>query len=139
MAKGLIDLIDPTDFDALFTSGTVPMASHDVPISGMKLGDWGYLLNDTRYLDKHEHGGYQGENIINVNPGKYFGFPTGPQTLAKWQDDLIAAYNAGLPQADKITSIPGWQAADNQFIDIPKVAMAIFDRRAELRRLGVKI
>ena len=130
MAKGLIDVITAKEFDALYTSGSVPMKDHEVPISEMKLGDWGYLKNAPDYLDWHPDGGYQGENIIKVGDDSYFGFPTGPRSLAKWTSDLITAFNTGLPLViERIDTIPGWQSEDNKFLDVATIAMNVFDHR----------
>jgi hypothetical protein len=130
MARGLMDVITPQTFDALYTSGSVPMKGRSVPISQMKPGDWGYLQNDWDYLTVQPGGPAMGENIIKlVGNDSYFDFPNGALTLAGWTQSLIAAYNIGLADADKITTIPGWLPQYNQFLDVATIAMNVFDLR----------
>jgi hypothetical protein len=130
MARGLMDVIKPQTFDALYESGTVPMKPHDVPISQMRLGDWGYLENDTRYEDRPIDYGYRGEDIIMVGDDSYFGFPRGALSLAAWTKVLIDAFNVNLqPPQRPITDIPGWQPSLNKFLDVATIAMNVFDYR----------
>ena len=130
MARALIDVITAKDFDALYTAGSVPMKDHNVPISQMKRGDWGCLLNDERYKDRPVDLGYRGENIIKVGDDNYFGFPTGPQSLAAWTQTLITEFNNNLqPGETKISTIPGWCPDENVFLDVATIAMKVFDHR----------
>ncbi len=133
MVRALIDVIGKGTFNALYTSSTVPMRAHDVPISQMSKGDWGWLLNDPRYQDRPVDYGFAGENIIKLGNDSYFGFPVGPQSEAAWTQTLIDAFNEDLqPGETKITALPpgsGWQSDHNTFLDVAEIAMNVFDNR----------
>jgi hypothetical protein len=81
---------------------------------------------------RHPDGGYQGENVIKVGEDKYFGFPIGVNTAAGWIQELINAYNAGLPVSEHINSIPGFLGNYNQFFDTVAISQDVIKLRLGL-------
>ncbi len=130
-SKGLLEVLRSGEFDALYTSDTIPDTFTGADLGAMKVGDWSYIQNDPRYLDpdKHPDGGYQGENIIKVGDDQYWGFPLGVQNYSEWEQKLIDVYNSGLDPADQISSIPGFDSTATQFLDVAKIAQDLFRHR----------
>ena len=98
-------------------------------IDQMMVGDWAYFQNDTRYLTKHPGEGYQGENVIKVSASTYYGFPAGAKTEAQWKQELINAYNSGLPATEHITDIPGFQGNANETFDARSISLDVWKLR----------
>jgi hypothetical protein len=133
MARGLIQTLKPGEFDKLgYTSGMSSMHLNYRTVANidqMTIGDWGYIRNDWRYLEKHPGGGYQGENIIKVSASIYYGFPAGKKTYAQWVQALIDAYNSGLPPNEHISNIPGFQGNDNKTFDVRTINLNVWKLR----------
>jgi hypothetical protein len=135
MAKGLIQTLKSGEFDKLgYTTSNMnlnlkPVANADQ----MMIGEWCYFRNDWNYLSKHPGGGYQGENVIKVGEDAYFGFPIGTKKAAEWIQELIDAYNFGLPPSEHISSIPGFQGNYNQFFNIKQIFKDVIKLRHGLQ------
>jgi hypothetical protein len=126
MAKGLIDTLNPREFDALgYTSTSLPtIYETGKKLSELKLGDWTTFRNDPRYrtywynkyikLDKSivpEEAPFQYENVIKVGDDKFFGFPEKKtKTHQEWRFELAKAFNIVAPIVEKINlnNIPGY-------------------------------
>ena len=91
------------------------------------MGDWGYFQNYTDYLRVHPGGGYQGENVINVGNGQWWGFPGGTKTAAQWDAELQHQYKQG--GHTPTGPYPGWQPDSVTFWDVPAVGELLFDVR----------
>lgn len=134
MAKGLVQTLKSGEFDKLGYS-TSKMNLELKPVANadqMMNGEWCYFKNDAKYLTKHPGGGYQGENVIKVSDDKYFGFPIGVNTASGWIQELINAYNSGLPVSEQIHSIPGFLGDINQFFNTVKISQDVIKLRRGL-------
>ena len=153
MARGLIKTVDPTgkhnsvaekEFDAIFqTTDGIPLSFPSVALGDTKRGDWLYFQNQREgYVtvdsngDQQTRGDFQGENVIEVvhssNPDfdRFFGWPIGSQTYAKWYSDLVWHYNNDPPPpAAPITTVPGYTGIAI-FFNVAVVGEDIFDYRA---------
>ncbi len=131
MVHGLVSSLKEGEYDRLgIGKDSLFVTSPISRISDLEVGDWGYFKNDQNYLAEHPKGGYQGENIIQVGDDRYYGFPGGVKNYADWKEELIWAYNSGLPAEKQIDSIPGVYQY-SWFFDVPGISMKVFDLRKE--------
>lgn len=131
LAKGLIDTIGSDNFEALYTSRTLPLVYKNVGINELEVGDWGYFKNNEHYLEEHPGGGYMGENFIKVGEDNYYGFPVGANTEKGWNNALLKEYNNGLPENRRIdpTDVPGYLPNETARFDVAAIAMSMFARK----------
>lgn len=128
MAKALVDTLLPGEFDNLYRLNTIPYESRKDELT--KKGDRGYIQNDLRYLEKHGRGaGYQGENVIYLGGGQFWGWPDGNKTFNEWKQFLIKQYNDGLDPSEHISTIPGYLESSHGFLDVAQISEQAFDLR----------
>ena len=130
LAKGLIDVLKRDEFDELgYTYLRMPSADKDGEPEQMLLGDTGFINNYADYLERHPGGDWQGENIVKVGPGRYWGFGAENRikSIAGWETELRARYNQGLttPRTDRI---PGF-TKKILFLNPARIGMQVFDLR----------
>mgnify|MGYP001765998119 CR=1 FL=1 len=135
LAKGLIDTLKRGEFDQLYTSSSMQIISYSADtIDNMKLGDWGNIANDSRYIAKHPGGDMQSVNLIKVDEGQYWVYPMGAKSYLYLQGSLVTAFNA----PGKLNISTDWNAIVNEgrgwaglvrFFNIPAIGMDIFDYR----------
>ncbi len=129
-AKGLLDTISASDFDALrYRYNTFPRVGRDSTLSQLKLGDWTYFKNYDDYPAGHA---WQGENVIKVGNDQYWGFPKGTLSQSAWYSALRDAYNAEMGK-NRTDPIPGFNG-NASFSDVAKVGMATFDLRKQKKQ-----
>ena len=145
-AKGIINSINPGEFDALgLTSASIPfkqiggwndsMTKFESPSKEMSDVEIGYqtlLLNKKDYVASFGHAGMEGEHVIKVGDDLYYGFGfTESDSFLNyegWKKRLSLSYNSmGGPQ---ITSkdVPGYIG----FVikaDYLKLSQMLFDLR----------
>lgn len=163
LARSLIYVLRTGEFDALFTTSDMHIEERPAALFELRKGDWAYFKNLPMYdvLNRElarrglYRGGFRGENVIKVGPGRYWGFPPGGSaSYTSWLRDLMEAYNAlvlrayhaGIIHADAsnymvedIRQVPG-HAGWARFFDTAAIAQKVFEHRkpslpAPLRRL----
>jgi len=135
-AKGLSMTLLPGELRLLwFTIGQIPRQSRRANHHNMLIGDYGHIPNHSDYLDRHPDGDWQGENVIKVGEGRFWGHPLGVMSVSEWEAQLRAEYNRGLDPADW----KGIRPRDNgspftrglvEFFDMAAVAEKVFDHRS---------
>ncbi len=129
-SKGLIDVLKSNEFDDLgLTYRSIPLVEKRGTPGQMLLGDGGFVANYTDYLRLHPGGGYQGENIIKVGSGRFWGFGTEipVRSIRQWEEELRRAYNEGL-SVGRTDPLPGF-TGNILFFNTSKLGMNIFDLR----------
>src|SRR4029077_3999411 len=128
-AKGLIDMLKENEFDDLgFSVLRMPTIVKDGTPGQMLLADAGFIRNFSDYLERVPGGSWQGENIVKVGPGKYWGYgsPTGRvKSIEQWEKELRNVYNleAGTSRTARIPGFTG----KILFLDTAQIGMNIFD------------
>lgn len=129
MAKSLIDNLKSYEFDELGIGTRLPFRLRNATPGQMLLGDASYVKNYDDYLRIHPGGAWQGENIIKVGPGRFWGFLFGERvrSIRGWEDQLRSAYNRGLatPRTDRLPGFTGLTS----FLDVAGISMEVFDLR----------
>ncbi len=120
--RALLDLLGPRDFDRVCAKLTLAPHSHEPltpfyaeqggiadparPEHALKPGDRGYLKN-WEVSRQGLFGGWQGENIIALGDGRFYGHPFGIETA----ESMIAALNAlrkpGSARSASLTNLQG--------------------------------
>jgi hypothetical protein len=129
-----------------------------VPLSSaaVKNGDFTYFMNNLNYMYVHDmsKSAYLMENVIVTGKNQYFGWNLGSKNYAQWLEALRVGYNQGLkPGAKPLPDvggdlgklqrlIPGYNIPATaghaaipgrvKFLDVPKIAMALFLHRTPL-------
>ena len=117
-------------FDELgYSYRRFPVAERRGTAAQMLLGDASFIANYPDYLSKHPGGGFQGENIVKVGAGRYWGYGTDVpvRSISQWETELRRAYNSGLGVA-RTDALPGF-TGNILFFDTAQVGMNIFDLR----------
>ena len=139
MARGVIMTLLPGEFDKL---GLTPakmlgndywLYTHELPLYGLKPGDFTKFYNNENYRAMHPIGYWEYEAVIKTGADWYNGWTNRgnvTHTYGGWLSALAAAYNEGLWSWQQITvaDVPGY-TGDAWVIDVPKLAMEIFDLR----------
>jgi protein-glutamine gamma-glutamyltransferase len=133
LAKGLLDTIGATDFDALgYRSQAYPIKRRQpITTAQMKLGDWTYFKNYSDYLQV-AGGAWQGENVIKVGSDQYWGHGGGVRSQSDWYSLLQGYYNSESGR-NRTGPIPGFTGHPD-FVDVARVGMGTFDVRKKRKQ-----
>ena len=146
LARGVIvtlDARDPTvdsnvssEFDALNLRPISFLSYSDYRATNTgvwKAGDWVEFSNNSNYPNV-QSGMWAAEQTIMVGADSYYGWSRGggtTHTVAGWRDELLTAYNTGLWWWNQITIAQIPQPVDAGFVNVPKLAMEIFNLRTK--------
>jgi len=132
--RAMLKALGESEFNSKFPAGSgIIISPHHVPPAGVALhpiwqknlyehitisgaadlmpGDWVYFKNISDYILKHPGGLWTGEHAMYMGRGKFRGFGVQNLTEADMNKELLDAYNAGLPDAEKkvLADVPGLQ------------------------------
>ena len=111
------------------------------PISELKQGDLGYILNRSDYLNQmlrkglHNtgHAVFKGEAVIHITNGKFWGFGLGTNADFFTEDEIMDKMKAhnkkyfGNPKLELGQTAGGWDPKSAMFWNHSKIGMATFD------------
>jgi hypothetical protein len=134
LAKGLLETLGSVDFDKHFAYVSdndpgVVIGTNTAPRDRVKelmetpnasstndliKGDWIYYQNDSRYLQKHPAGLWQGENCIYDGGNKFSGLGLNGMTLQQLKTSMEHAFNQS-PSSDDISQDPMLRSSHSSY------------------------
>jgi hypothetical protein len=125
---------DPNEYTRLGYNGykKTPLTTKPFAplLSQLKDGDCAYFGNDPLYRTWPMHGAYLGENVITVGD-TYYGYNVGLKSYLGWLLLLRQkALDIGIPFPNP--SAYNIQLHRAAFLDVPRIAMNVFDLRSNL-------
>jgi len=142
--RAVIQTYGAQTFDALSASSRVGLPPcSSVPLdktlreNGLHAGDWVQFANDGRYHAKHKLGAFHTENAIYVGGGLFFGLGLPDNghgisfgTEAQIDQELVRQFNNPGSNKETITALgPEAGLTSPAFINVPKLALSVFNRR----------
>jgi hypothetical protein len=149
-ARGLLKGAGLSDaaFDSLninvgAISGTYTSPKLGVALNNLKDGDWADFVNANVSTGICPTSWYQNENVIQVGPDSYAGWPGGVKSYQDWKVELMNQYNAACTpvyvwgmrweyqpaKLVSVTQVPGYEPSHTKFLNIPKLGQMIFNVR----------